>query len=83
MSAMRFDPLFCPECGEMARGTVETVSGIAEFDASGDGSVMYSGYTAIDWDAQETVVDEGGTARLVCPSGHEWSARMQSPEKRR
>ena len=30
---MRFEPLFCPECGEMARGTLETITGVGEFDA--------------------------------------------------
>ena len=76
---LRFDPLFCPECGEMARGTLETVTGVAEFGVAEDGSVTYSGYTAIDWDAQQTVVVDGGNARLVCQSGHEWSARMHTP----
>ena len=71
---MRFDPLFCPECGEMARGSLETITGIAEFNAVEDG-VEYSGDTAIDWDSQETIVDEGGNARLVCPNGHDWAAR--------
>jgi hypothetical protein len=78
---MRFDPLFCPECGEMARGTLETITGVAEFAVAEDGSVEWSGYTAVDWDAQETVVDDGGNARLVCPSGHEWFARMLSLER--
>jgi hypothetical protein len=73
---MRFDPLFCPECGEMARGTIETVTGVAEFDIADDGSVTYSGYTDIWWEEQQTVTDEGGNVRLVCPKGHDWSARM-------
>jgi hypothetical protein len=78
---MRFDPLFCPECGEMARGTLETITGVAEFDASDNGSVEYSGYTEINWDGQETVTDDGGNARLVCPNGHDWPARMLTSTK--
>ena len=78
---MRFDPLFCPECGEMARGTVETVAGVAEFDIADDGSVTYSGYTDIWWEEQQTVEDEGGIIRLVCHCGHDWSARMQVPTR--
>lgn len=74
---MRLEPLFCPECGEMARGTLETIMGIAEFAAAQDGSVEWSGYTAIDWDGQQTITDEVGNARLVCPGGHKWSARQR------
>ena len=83
MPAMRFDPLFCPECGEMARGTLETVTGVAEFDIADDGSVTYSGYTDVWWEEQHTVEDEGGNVRLVCHCGHDWSARIQVPTKRR
>ena len=83
MSAMRFDPLLCPECGEMARGTVETITGVAEFDAADDGTVTFSGYTHVWWEEQRTIEDAGGNVRLVCHNGHDWSARMQSPEKRR
>jgi hypothetical protein len=78
---MRFDPLFCPECGEMARGMVETITGVAEFEVDPDGSIDWAGHTRIDWDAQEPLVDDGGNARLVCPGGHEWSARMHEPDK--
>jgi hypothetical protein len=83
MPAMRFDPLFCPERGEMARGTLETITGVAEFEANDDGTVEYSGDTDIWWNAQETVTDEGGNVRLVCPTGHEWSARLHESEQGR
>ncbi len=64
----------------MARGTLETITGVAEFDVAAEGSVEWSGSTAVDWDAQETVLDDGGNARLICPRDHEWSARMQIVE---
>ncbi len=77
---MKFEPLFCPECGEMARGTLETLTGVANFAPAADGSLEYTGYTDLWWDEQRTVVDEGGYARLVCPSGHDWAARAEGLE---
>jgi len=71
---MRYEPGTCPICGKPARGTVETLSGIAEFSRRGDGEVEYSGYTDICWDGQRTVVDPQGRVTLICPSGHEWPA---------
>ncbi len=72
---MRFEPFFCPECGEMARGTLETITGVAEFVVAADGSIEYTGYTNIWWDEQRTVTDAGGYVRLVCPNGHDWAAQ--------
>ena len=78
---MRLEPLFCPECGEMARGTLETVSGVAEFELAQDGAVEYTGYTDVWWDEQRTLADEGGNIRLVCPKGHDWAARDTGGEE--
>ncbi len=72
---MRFAPLPCPECGAMARGTLETIPGLAEFAPAADGSIEYTGYTNVWWDEQRTVVDEGGYVRLACPNGHDWAAQ--------
>lgn len=81
MPAMRFDPLICSECGDPARGTVETITGVAEFDIADDGSVTYSGYTDIWWEEQRTVEDSDGKVRLVCHCGHDWPARMLTSQK--
>lgn len=59
----------------MARGTVETISGVAEFDALDDRLVTYSGYTDVWWGEQRTVTDDGGNARPVCTNGHDRPAR--------
>ncbi len=64
----------------MARGTLETLRGVAEFVATPDGSIEYTGYTNLWWDEQRTVVDEGGYARLVCPEGHDWDSRGEGLE---
>lgn len=80
---MRLDPNRCPECGDVARGTLETVTGVAEFTLAADRSVEYTGYTDIWWDELKTVVDEGGGyVRLVCPNGHDWAARSNEDPSR-
>lgn len=68
----------CPECGELARGTIETVNGVAEFVIEEDGTVDYSGRTDIWWDEQMTVMFEG-RCMLICRSGHEWSIPPRPP----
>lgn len=72
---LRLESLYCPECGEFARGTVETLSGVAEFEVAADGTIAYSGYTDVWWEEQRTVTDDGGNVRLVCANGHDWAAR--------
>ena len=79
---MRFEPLCCPECGELARGTLETVTGVAEFALTPDGAVAYTGHTHVWWAEQRTIEDAGGNVRLVCPQGHDWAAR-ETPQERR
>ena len=73
---MKFKPARCPECGELAKGTAETVPGIALLDFDDDGNADYSGETKVLWDSQETVCDEDGRVTLVCPDGHDWQAEM-------
>ena len=66
----------------MARGSLETVAGVAEFELAPDGAVRYTGYTDVWWDEQPTVADEGGNVRLVCPQGHDWPARETQQGRR-
>ena len=82
VNGTHLEPLFCPECGEMARGSLETVAGVAEFELAPDGAVRYTGYTDVWWDEQRTVADEGGNVRLVCPQGHDWAARETQQGRR-
>jgi hypothetical protein len=71
---MRFDPPTCPECGEYAKGTFETIPGVALLMFDDDGNAEYFGQTDVGWDGQETDRDEQGRATLICPSGHAWQA---------
>ena len=64
----------CPECGELARGTLEAVQGVALVHADPvTEKVSYSGETKIDWDSQQTVQREGKPV-WNCACGHEWAA---------
>ena len=71
---MRFHPIKCPVCGQLASGTEETVPGSAQIDADADGNAEYSGETKMWWDGQETVCDDGFHVRLTCHNGHDWEA---------
>ena len=64
---MRFDPYRCPECGQLAAGTIETVQGLALLIFDPEGNADYEGQTTIDWNAQVTVRDAAGRATLECP----------------
>jgi len=77
---MRFRPIHCPECGQRATGTVENLSGVAQFlPPDQNGEIEYDGYTEVNWDTQETVTDAKGRTNLTCPDGHEWFARELAP----
>ena len=70
---MKFAVMNCPECGEPARGSIETLSGVAVFtDPAPDGSVDCEGTTDIWWDEQKTIRDAQGRAQLICHNGHDW-----------
>ena len=73
---MRFEPSNCPECGQQAKDTLETIPGIARLLFDEDGNAEYLGGTDVCWDGQETVRAEDGRATLVCPDGHDWLAVM-------
>ena len=71
----------CPECGEPANGTLEHLTGRADFNIEpGLGiDVDYGGWTEIWWDEQRTVLEhedkpEGPENRplVCCPNGHTW-----------
>jgi len=76
VGGMRFDPNVCPTCGGRARGTMETLPGLAEFDVNDDGSYEYGGYTEVFWDGQVTDKDDEGRVTLICGTddAHEWQA---------
>ena len=70
------EPGTCPECGEYAKGTFETVPGLALLNFVDDGEAEYFGQTDVCWDMQATDRDEQGRATLMCPAGHTWQAAM-------
>lgn len=71
---MRFDPRKCPTCSQPARGTLDVIPGLALLLFDEEGNAEYLGQTDVNWDGQETIRDEHGRVRLMCPGGHEWSA---------
>jgi hypothetical protein len=54
---MRFKPWKCPECGQPAKGTLETISGLALMTFDAEGNAEYDGETKVDWDNQVTQHD--------------------------
>jgi hypothetical protein len=71
---MRFTPWKCPQCGQSAAGTVETVPGLALLTIDESGQAEYAGETTIDWNGQTSCRDQSGKAILECPDGHQWPA---------
>ncbi len=77
---MKLHKPHCPECGELAIGTLERLAGRAEFTpVADDGTTEYSGWTEVWWDEQRTVhqkeVSPEGPDNLplvCCPQGHTW-----------
>jgi hypothetical protein len=74
---MRLTPWKCPECGQPAKGTVETVPGLALLTFDDDGNAEYAGETEIDWNNQATRHDDAGNDLLECPAGHQWTAERK------
>jgi len=73
---MRLDPPTCPVCGQVARGTVETIPGLALLSFDERGEADYSGGTEVHWDGQAVDRDSQGRVRLICPAGHQWLATI-------
>jgi len=73
---MRFETATCPSCGQLAKGLLETIPGIALLLFDECGGAQYAGGTDVCWDGQSTIRDENGRVTLLCPEGHWWSAVM-------
>ena len=78
---MRLHTPMCPQCGEPANGTLECLSGRADFNIEpGPGiDVDYGGWTEIWWDEQRTILERGDEPEgpdnrplVCCPNGHTW-----------
>lgn len=68
----------CPECGALARGTLETISGCAEMTLGDNGEGEYTGNTAVFWDGQMTERDAGNDQMIfLCADGHEWTSEVE------
>lgn len=74
---MRFIPWKCPECGQAARGTLETIPGLALLTFDAGGHAEYDSETQVAWDNQATLHDEAGRDLLECPAGHQWPAERK------
>lgn len=76
---MKFSIQKCPKCGEFAKGTLETVNGLALLtEPDIDGKSEWQGETKIWWDEQKTVTDARGKVTLVCHKGHDWQSEMEN-----
>ena len=68
----------CPECGEMARGTLERVEGVAlVYEDPTTGEVPYDGDTQIDWNSQQTVERDGKPVWVCRGCGQDWTAEVR------
>lgn len=92
---MRFDPEFCPKCGEPAGNLAsvspcvselshfarpEPVDGENPEDPYAEGPYEYGGST--DYDDGRPELDPDGRVELYCPAGHHWAALMDGAEPR-
>ncbi|HVR12096.1 MAG TPA: hypothetical protein VMW75_28910 [Thermoanaerobaculia bacterium] len=79
---MLFEKPSCPECGALARGTLEHLEGIAllTFDDSRK-SAAYDGQTEILWDTQRTVTPQTDHLSLVCHCGATWLSTVRHHER--
>jgi hypothetical protein len=77
---MQFTPDHCPECGKIAVGTIEKLTGLALISFTAEGEAFYDGETKIDWDSQKTDRDSWNRATLECAEGHQWGAEMVEDE---
>lgn len=79
---MKFATMTCPECGEPAAGSLETIQGRAEFtEPDENGHVDYAGETEMFWDTQEMMIKttEGKEyVALLCHNGHDWQSEVLS-----
>ena len=72
---MQFRPFRCPECDEVARGTIDIVAVVAFIHSEDDdGCFDWAGEAEVNWDTQETIRGSAGRVLLTCSNGHEWLA---------
>lgn len=78
---MKLHTPMCPDCGEPAHGTLERLTGYAQFDGvpTTDNDVNWGGWTEIWWDEQRTGLQDdqqpegpGNLPLVCCPNGHTW-----------
>lgn len=70
---MKFHDPKCPKCGELAKGTQETLAGCALVKFGESGEAEWEGETEVFWDEQKTdTCSETGGAWMVCHCGHCW-----------
>jgi hypothetical protein len=73
---MKLEPLHCPECGEPARYTCDTIPGYAILtEPDGNGNVEYIGETKVFWDGQTSNRNADGQIEVSCRDWHTWHAR--------
>jgi len=73
---MTFDMPWCTVCGQLARGMLEIVPGLALLNFDNAGRAEYEGETKIAWDDQLPCRDRQGRLTLQCPDGHQWQAQL-------
>jgi hypothetical protein len=73
-SAMKFETMNCPECGERADGLLEVLHCRATITEQEDGTIEYAGESEMFWEEQRPVQD-GELFTLLCHNGHEWKTR--------
>ena len=74
---MRFEQPRCPKCGELAAGTLETLTGRAGLTFDDDDTTAdWEGSTEVFWDEQRTVRDRNGRVTLLCGCGADWQSAM-------
>ncbi len=82
---MRLHQPVCPVCGELAIGTIERLSGRAEFaSVAADGTAEYSGQTQVWWEEQKTALQNDSAPEsgenlplVICPNAHEWPTAIE------
>lgn len=74
---MIFETPRCTACGQLACGILEEVSGLAGLDVDEEGNAEYVGETAVDWNSQQSHVQDDGRVILECPNGHRWATNYK------
>ena len=70
----------CPTCGELAAGTLETLSGRAGLAFDDAGNADWAGGTDLFWDEQLTVRDRRGRVTLLCRCGTDWPSEVEGAD---